>query len=98
MRKKQKQMSFHQVSLVKFDVFRHVNTLNLTASILPRFPCHWKSTEWQVAKIETEKLLAATVHNELENRRSSGFLGILVKPCGISESNNWTCKSTGKEC
>eukprot|EP00435_Cladocopium_sp_Y103_P065805 s161_g27.t2 len=29
----------------------------------------------QVAKIETEKLLAATVHNELENRRSSGYKG-----------------------
>ncbi|CAL1126702.1 unnamed protein product [Cladocopium goreaui] len=29
----------------------------------------------QVAKIETEKLLAATVHNELENRRSSGYEG-----------------------
>ena len=29
----------------------------------------------QVAKIETEKLLAATVRNELENRRSSGYTG-----------------------
>ena len=43
---------------------------------------------WQVAKIETEKLLAATVRNELENRRSSGFLGNLVKPPGSSEANN----------
>ena len=77
-------------------MLRHIKTLNLTASILPRFPCHWKPIEWQVAKIETEKLLAATVRSELENRRSSGFLGILV-PCGTSEANNWTCKSSGEE-
>lgn len=30
--------------------------------------------DWQVAKIETEKLLAATVQNELQNRRANGSL------------------------
>ena len=65
---------------------------------LQKLAWQWKVNEWQVAKIETEKLLAATVHNELENRRSSGFLVILVTPCGSSAENNWTYKSIGKEC
>lgn len=53
------------------DCFRYLPAFIRAQLLLDRDP----HGNVQVAKIETEKLLAATVQSELENRRASGYKG-----------------------